>query len=103
MARYERRLEKCQAEQPLRTGAGECPGWGVGVRMGFAGDKPVPPGGFAECAAFDPDGPLAARLRTEHDLAMRDLYYGTDEPPTFDDVLERVRAGRDLLDIEATP
>jgi len=72
------------------------------VSRAFVPDKPVPPGGFAECAAFDPDGPLATRLRTEHDLAMRDLYYGTDEPPTFDDVLERVQAGRDLLDIEAT-
>lgn len=70
------------------------------VSLGFAGDKPVPPGGFAGCAAFDPDGPVAARLRTGHDLAMRDLYDGTDEPPTFDDVLQRVQAGRDLLDIE---
>jgi hypothetical protein len=49
-----------------------------------------------------PDGPLAGRLRTEHEVAMRDLYYGTDEPPTFDDVLERVQASRELLDIKAT-
>ena len=32
---------------------------------------------------------------------LRDLYYGTDEPPTFDDVLQRVQAGCDVLDIEA--
>lgn len=86
-----------------RTATGEILASCFEVSRAFVPDKPVPPGGFAECAAFDPDGPLAARLRTEHDLAMRDLYYGTDEPPTFDDVLERVQAGRDLLNIEATP
>lgn len=32
---------------------------------------------------------------------MRDLYYGTEEPPSFDDVLERVQVSRELLDIEA--
>ena len=47
-----------------------------------------------------PDGPLAGRLRTEHEIAMRDLYYGTNEPPTFDEVLDRVHASRALLDIE---
>ena len=31
---------------------------------------------------------------------MRDLYYGTDEPPTFDEVLDRVHTSRALLDIE---
>jgi hypothetical protein len=71
------------------------------ISLAFVPDKPLPPGGFAACTAFDPDGPLADRLRTEHEVAMRDLYYGTEEPPTFDDVLERVRASRELLDVEA--
>lgn len=71
------------------------------ISLAFVPDKPLPPGGFAACTAFDPDGPLAGRLRTEHEVAMRDLYYGTEEPPSFDDVLERVQVSRELLDIEA--
>ncbi len=57
-------------------------------------------GDFTACTAFNPDGPLAGPLRTKHEIAMRDLYYGTDEPPTFDEVLDRVHARRALLDIE---
>ena len=71
------------------------------ISLAFVPDKPLPPGGFGASAAFDLDGPLAARLRAEHEVAMRDLYYGTEEPPTFDDVLARVSANRELLDIEA--
>ena len=70
------------------------------ISLAFVPDKPHPRGGFAACSAFNPDGPLAGRLRTEHAIAMRDLYYGTDEPPTFDEVLDRVQASRALLDIE---
>jgi len=62
-------------------------------------DLPVPSGGFAASTAFDPDGPLAGPLRAEHDAAMRDLYYGADTPPTFDDVIARVREHADDLDI----
>ncbi len=62
-------------------------------------DLPVPPGGFAASAAFDPGGPLAAPLRAEHDAAMRDLFYGADAPPTFDEVIARVREHADDLDI----
>jgi hypothetical protein len=51
--------------------------------------------------AFDPDGPFTRRLRIEHDAAMRDLYYGADTPPTFDDVLARVHRHARLLDIRA--
>ena len=31
---------------------------------------------------------------------MRDLYDGTTEPPTLDEVLDRVHASRALLDFE---
>jgi hypothetical protein len=70
------------------------------ISLAFVPDQPLPHGGFAACTAFNPDAPLAGRLRTEHEIAMRDLYYGTDEPPTFDEVLDRVHASRALLDIE---
>ena len=30
---------------------------------------------------------------------MRDLYYGTDTPPTFDEVLNRINANRSNLDV----
>jgi hypothetical protein len=30
---------------------------------------------------------------------MRDLYYGTDAPPTFDEVLARVDANQGNLDV----
>ncbi len=62
-------------------------------------DLPVPSGGFAASAAFDPGGSLAAPLRAEHDAAMRDLYYGADTRPTFDDVIARVREHAGDLDI----
>lgn len=61
-------------------------------------DAPVPAGGFARSGAFDGDGPLTARLRAEHDTAMRDLYYGLEPGPTFDDVLTRVHDNATLLD-----
>lgn len=61
-------------------------------------DLPVPEGGFAASAAFDPASPFADRLRIEHDAAMRDLYYGTEEPPSFEDVLTQVRADAALLE-----
>ena len=41
-------------------------------------------------------GEFAEGLRRQHDIAMRDLYYGSD-PPTFDDVIERVHASAELL------
>jgi hypothetical protein len=68
------------------------------VSEAFTPDQPVPLGGFARSLAFAADNPLAIRLGEEHDVAMRDLYYGTDAPPTFDDVLERVYSHRDDLD-----
>lgn len=61
-------------------------------------DLPVPEGGFAASAAFDAASPFADRLRVEHDAAMRDLYYGTEEPPSFEDVLTQVRVDAALLD-----
>ncbi|HNP15591.1 MAG TPA: hypothetical protein PKI99_03945, partial [Terrimesophilobacter sp.] len=60
---------------------------------------PLPDGGFAESPAFDAASPLAERLQVEHDAAMRDLYYGTEQPPTFDDVLAQVHADAKLLDV----
>ncbi|MBN9151074.1 MAG: nucleotidyl transferase AbiEii/AbiGii toxin family protein [Micrococcales bacterium] len=62
-------------------------------------DLPLPDGGFAESPAFDAASPLAERLQVEHDAAMRDLYYGTEQPPTFDDVLAQVHADAKLLDV----
>lgn len=69
------------------------------VSKHFTPDHPVPGGGFAASAAFAPDGAFAADLRREHDTAMSFFYYGAD-PPTFDDVLERVRSCSELLDPE---
>jgi Nucleotidyl transferase AbiEii toxin, Type IV TA system len=69
------------------------------VSRAFEPDRPIPDGGFAGSPAFEPDGPFTRRLRIEHDAAMRDLYYGTDTPPTFDDVLARVHLHARLLDI----
>lgn len=63
-------------------------------------DQPVPAGGFAASDAFDPGSSLAEQLRQAHDHAMRVLYYGTDQPPTFDEVLARVHADTDLLDLD---
>lgn len=61
-------------------------------------DLRLPEGGFAASPAFDTASTMAERLRAEHDAAMRDLYYGTDLPPTFDDVLTQVHADATLLD-----
>lgn len=65
----------------------------------FTPDLPVPDGGFSASPAFELDGPLASRLRAGHDAAMAGLYYGTDEPPTFTQTLERVHAHAALLNI----
>lgn len=67
------------------------------ISQAFTPDLPVPDGGFAASPAFDSGGPLAVRLREEHDAAMDGLYYGTDTPPTFDEVLERIHANSALL------
>jgi len=67
------------------------------ISQAFTPDLPVPDGGFAASPAFDAAGPLAVRLRAEHDAAMEGLYYGTDEPPAFNEVLERVHAHSALL------
>ena len=69
------------------------------VSLAFEPDQPVPSGGFAASAAFDPSGELATRLQREHEAAMRDLYYGSDAPPTFDEVLDRINANRRSLDV----
>ncbi|MGH3335730.1 MAG: hypothetical protein ACRDOZ_07910, partial [Nocardioides sp.] len=63
----------------------------------FGGDQPVPEGGFANCRAFQADGPFRERLEAEHTSAMVDFYYGDDVAPTFADVLQRVHAASDLL------
>lgn len=67
------------------------------ISQAFTPDLPVPDGGFAASPAFDAAGPLAVRLSAEHDAAMEGLYYGTDEPPAFNEVLERVHAQSALL------
>ncbi|MGH8775339.1 MAG: nucleotidyl transferase AbiEii/AbiGii toxin family protein [Jiangellaceae bacterium] len=73
------------------------------ISQAFTPDLPVPDGGFAAGPAFDPGSALAAPLRAEHEAAMGGLYYGIDEPPSFDDVLARVQAHQALLDPEAGP
>ena len=70
------------------------------VSRAFTPDHPMPLGGFTNSAAFDPQGTFAPRLRAEHNAAMTDLYYGTDDPPTFEDVIERVNQSADLLTID---
>ena len=72
------------------------------ISQAFTPDLPVPEGGFAASPAFEADGPLTDRLRAEHDAATDGLYYGTEQAPTFDDVLSRVLVNRDLLDMAAT-
>lgn len=62
----------------------------------FSPDYPVPSGGFAASDAFAADGEFTQGLRKQHDIAMRDLYYGSN-PPTFDDVIERVHSCAELL------
>jgi hypothetical protein len=59
--------------------------------------RAVPPGGFATSIAFDPLGEFADHLRREHDTAMGVFYYGTDTPPSFDEVLDRVHSSARLL------
>lgn len=69
------------------------------ISQAFTPDRPAPEGGFAASPAFDADGPLAVRLHAEHNAAMEGLYYGIDAPPSFADVLDRVRSQADLLAI----
>ncbi|HTO00783.1 MAG TPA: hypothetical protein VL068_08935 [Microthrixaceae bacterium] len=70
------------------------------VSAGFSKpDLPVPAGGFAASPAFTRGSEFGERLRVEHDAAMRDLYYGTDTPPTFDDVLDQVHTDATLLSV----
>ncbi len=73
------------------------------VSQSFTPDLAVPDGGFAASPAFDLSSTLAGRLRTEHDAAMDGLYYGTDRPLSFDDILARVHEHEVLLDPEAGP
>lgn len=83
------------ADKPLVTeGLASC----YQISQAFTPDLPAPEGGFAASPAFDASGPLAPRLRTEHDAAMAGLHYGNDAPPGFDDVLARVHEHQDLLD-----
>lgn len=65
----------------------------------FGGDMPVPLGGFAASPAFDPRAAVIPRLRIEHANAMRDLYYGPGEGPSFESVLDRVAEYQALLDV----
>lgn len=57
----------------------------------------VPLGGFANCPAFHPGHEFASRLRDEHERAMEDLYYGSEEPPSFDAVMNRIQESAALL------
>jgi hypothetical protein len=68
------------------------------ISLAFNPDLPVPQGGFAATPAFEPGSPLSDRLRTEHETAMDGLYYGTEDPPSFDDVLARVHEHQALLE-----
>jgi len=69
------------------------------VSRDFIQDLAPPSGGFAASPAFAPDWEHSAVLRSEHNKAMTGLYYGSTPPPTFDDVLARIREHAGLLDI----
>ena len=69
----------------------------------FTEDEPQPDGGFSSCVAFDPTGPLASQLREQHNTAMENLYYGPGSGPSFNDVLDRVHAHAQLLNIPNVP
>lgn len=69
------------------------------VSHAFTSDQPPPAGGFAESPIFDVSGELFKRISDEHDIAMRDLYYGNDPAPSFKDVIEKVRQNSALLDV----
>lgn len=62
----------------------------------------VPAGGFAGSPAFNPSHEYAERLRAEHDRAMDGLYYGNEDPPTFDQVIERIHDSASILLCGAT-
>jgi hypothetical protein len=61
------------------------------VSRAFIPDLPLPDGRFSASPASATRGPLTPRLRIEHETAMDSLYYGTDDPPSFDAVLERIQ------------
>lgn len=60
-------------------------------------DEKPPVGGFSKSVIFSDDWTHSLMVRSEHEKAMEGLFYG-DNPPTFDDVLERVREHHVLLD-----
>lgn len=68
------------------------------VSEAFAADCPPPDGGFALSPIFTASGSLASALSTEHDRAIRDLYYGANGP-SFQEVLDRVRENSGLLNV----
>lgn len=73
------------------------------VSAQFTPDEPVPADGFAASSAFDPDGPLAARLEEQHDIAINDLYYGDlSSAPSFTEVTARIHEHAALLDMSPT-
>jgi len=69
----------------------------VRVSEMYGGAEPIPEGGFAYCAAFDLSSSIKDRLQTEHESAMRDLYYGSGIPPTFEQTIARILEHREIL------
>lgn len=69
------------------------------VSQAFTPDQPLPTGGFAESPIFDVSGELFERISDEHDIAMRELYYGNDPAPSLKDVIEKVRQNSALLTV----
>lgn len=61
-------------------------------------DSPPPRDGFSASPVFNPRWEGYERLRTEHDSAMDTLYFGAEEPPSMQDVLDRVASNAELLD-----
>jgi len=49
--------------------------------------------------AADPGCPLLVELRMCHDEAVSGLSYGTDQPPSFDQILARIDVNQALFDI----
>lgn len=69
------------------------------TRKYFSGEDTEvrPAGGFAACPAFDPDSEVSTLLRTGYEETMPELYFGTEQLPTWEAICARVGDSRELL------
>lgn len=68
------------------------------VSLDFTPDRLPPSGGFAESPIFDSSSELYRRLSDEHDIAMKQLYFGKPLDLPLNEVFERVKENKNLLD-----